>query len=144
MSDRRFAELVAIIPAAAVGGLYLLFLGHRHDYLGHFAAGYGASFCAMMVGIKSISQPRYQRLAIRAILPACALCILLGAMTEVTIFRIARFDELDFFNQSLGAVLAAVAALAFVRPQRPADREFDVATIIGIVFLSLGGWFAFA
>jgi ABC-type cobalamin transport system permease subunit len=144
LSDRRLAEVIAVLPAAAVGLLYLLLLGHRHDYLGHYAAGYGASYAALAVWLRSLPRARNGRLAQTVVLAGCALCIAAGAITEATIFRLARFDEIDFCNQSLGAVLAAAAALAFVREPRPADREFDVATIIGIVFLTIGGWFAFA
>jgi hypothetical protein len=35
-----------------------------------------------------------------------ALAVLFGVATEATVFRIAIFDPVDFFNQSLGAVAA--------------------------------------
>lgn len=144
MSTPRFREILAVAPALGASLLFWLFLGHRHDYLGHFAAGYGASLCAMLVWLKSLTREQFDRLAKWSALPACIVCILLGAITEATIFRIARFDEVDFCNQSLGAVLAAVVMLAFTLSGRPTDGEFDSGTILAIVLLSLGGWFAFA
>jgi len=143
LTGSRFGQLAAILPAAAVSLLYLLLLGHRHDYLGHYAAGYGASFAALAVWLRSLSRAKFESLAPRSILPGCVLCILAGAITEATIFRLARFDEIDFCNQSLGAVMAGIAALTLVREPRPADREFDIATITGIAYLGIGGWFAF-
>ena len=144
MSTPRLREILALAPALGVSLLYWLFLGHRHDYLGHFAAGYGASLCAMLVWLKSLRREQFDRLAKWSAGPACFICILLGTITEATIFRIARFDEIDFCNQSLGAVLAAVVILAFTSSERPADSEFDAGTILSIFLLSLGGWFAFA
>lgn len=35
--------LTPILPVLAVGVLYETFLGHRHDYTGHFAAGSNGS-----------------------------------------------------------------------------------------------------
>jgi hypothetical protein len=143
MSKSRFREVITVAPALGISLLYWLFLGHRHDYLGHFAAGYGASLCAMLVWLKSLRAEQFERLAKWSALPACLVCILLGTITEATIFRIARFDEIDFCNQSLGAVLAAVVMLAFTSSERPANSEFDAGTILSIFLLSLGGWFAF-
>jgi len=143
MSRPSFREPVAVVPVLAVCVIYWWFLGHRRDYLGHFAAGYGASLCAMLVWLKSLTPARFAALAVWSILPATFVCILLGTATEATIFRIARFDEIDWCNQSLGAVLAGAAMLAFTTTERPPDREFDAGIILSIIVLMIGGWFAF-
>jgi hypothetical protein len=74
----------------------------------------------------------------------CIGCIALGAVTEATIFRIAKFDEIDFCSQSLGAVLAGIGAMKFLTARQPEDMEFDRGLIAGIVFLGAGGCFAVA
>lgn len=42
-------SVLAIVPATLACLTYEVFLGHRHDYTGHFAAGYGGSLGAMML-----------------------------------------------------------------------------------------------
>jgi hypothetical protein len=78
------------------------------------------------------------------IVPICIACIALGAITESTIFRLAKFDEIDFCNQSLGAVLAGLAAVAYVEDRALRTSEIDLGLIAGIVFLGMGGCFAVA
>lgn len=34
--------VVAVVPAFVVGIIFEIFIGLRHDYTGHYAAGYGA------------------------------------------------------------------------------------------------------
>jgi hypothetical protein len=140
--DRRLA--LGTIPPLIVCVIYELFLGHRHDYTGHFAAGYGGTYAAYMVYLRLIPDKYFGCWGLRSLIPACLVCILLGALAEATAFRIARFDEIDFFNQSLGAVLAAVVVVSYADCQRPPDREFDYGVIVAIVYLSLGGCFAVA
>jgi hypothetical protein len=141
-SQRRL--IIAIIPAIAVGLLFECFLGHRHDYAGHYLAGYGGTLAAYMFTLKLMSPARFAAWGIRAVLPLCLGCILLGGVMEATMFNIAKFDELDFFNQSLGAVLAGIVTLSYTSPERPAAYEFDWGLIAGIAFLGAGGCFAVA
>src|SRR5262245_36969508 len=105
--------LLAIIPAITIGGLFEIFLGPRHDYTGHFLAGYGGTLAACMFCLKQLSPERLARRGEIDVLLVSVVCIGLGAVTEATIFRIAKFDEVDFCNQSLGAVLAGVVSLAY-------------------------------
>jgi hypothetical protein len=135
---------ITILPAVLVGALFEIFLGHRHDYTGHYAAGYGGTLGALMVWLKSLPPERFARFGAISIGPVCVACILLGVCTEATIFRIAKFDEIDFCNQSLGAVLAGIAVMAWSTGERPADATFDSGLITGVVFLSIGGCFAVA
>jgi hypothetical protein len=64
----------------------------------------------------------------------------LGWGTEQTIFELAIFDPVDFFNQSLGAVLAGAVALG--------DRHRPMGGLWALAFGSLvlvtGYYFAFA
>lgn len=135
---------LAAFPALVVGAAFELFLGHRHDYTGHFAAGFGGTLGALMVWLKGMPLERFRRHGMRTIVPVCLACILLGVFTEATAFRIAKFDEVDFCNQSLGAVLAGIASLAFVTDPRPPNATFDQGVIVAVVFFSLGGCFAVA
>jgi hypothetical protein len=135
---------MTVIPALAVGIVFEFFLGHRHDYTGHFAAGYGGTLGAMMVMFRIQSGEQYRRFGTWSVVLMCLACILLGAVAEATAFRIAKFDEIDFCNQSIGAVLAGVATLAGVGRTKPPDRLLDIVLIIGIVFLGVGGCYAVA
>lgn len=140
----RFTVLATAVPAVAVGVLYELYLGHRHDYVGHFAAGYGGTLSAMLVTFGMLSKERFSRWGTLGIVPMCFACILLGGIAEATAFRVARFDEIDFCNQSIGAVLAGTAAMAFTGDAKPSDKALSTGIIVGIVFLSVGACFAVA
>jgi uncharacterized membrane protein YccC len=143
-SSRTNLLLVTILPAAAAGVVYEYFLGHRHDYTGHFLAGYGGTLGALMVWLRTVSKNRYAVLSIWSIVPICIACIGLGAIFEATVFRLAKFDEVDFCNQSLGAVIAAAAALFLADSQKPAVQLVDIGLIVGVVFLGAGGAYAVA
>ena len=136
--------LVGIVPAVAIGIAFELFLGHRHDYTGHFLAGYGGTYGAVLMWLRSLTPEQYFRRGSLYVVVGCVACILLGAVLEMTAFRIAKFDEVDFCNQSLGAVAAAVAALTLVQPLKPADRTFDFGLISGIALLGIGACYAVA
>jgi hypothetical protein len=140
--DRKL--VLAVVPALLCGLVFELFLGHRHDYTGHYAAGYGGTLGAAMGWLRALPADRFARFGTWSIMPLCLLCIGLGTITEATIFRIAKFDEVDFCNQSLGAALAGAAALAYVGDRKPPERHFDFGLIVGIVFLGAGGCFAVA
>jgi hypothetical protein len=109
------ASAVAVLPALVTALLFYLALGHRRDYLGHFAAGYGATLCAAAVHL--------------AALPAA--------------IRLAKFDEIDFCNQSLGAVLAGSGALALAGAEKPSDAMLWTSVTVGAAFLAAGAYFAF-
>jgi hypothetical protein len=112
--QERYLTSLFWIPPLVVLGIFELFLGHRHDYSGHYLAGYGATFIAAMLGVRiAIGQPA-ERLLPYLVVPFCLLCICGGIITEATIFRLAKFDEVDFFNQSLGAVLAMMIVQHFL------------------------------
>lgn len=136
--------VLTILPALVVGILFEAFLGHRHDYTGHYLAGYGGTLGALMMSLKALPSQRFALWGAWLVAVVSVGCIGLGMITEATIFRIAKFDEVDFFNQSLGAVLAGIVTLAFVQESKPADRAFYEGLIVAIVFLSLGGCYAVA
>jgi hypothetical protein len=141
---RRWRMLLAIVPAGATAIVFEATLGHRHDYTGHFLAGFGGTWMALLVVLKSLLSPVVWPKSASWIAPVCIGCILLGAALEATAFRIAKWDEVDFCNQSLGAVIAGLASLAYVHPAEPAAAELDRGMIVGIAFLGLGGCFAVA
>ena len=134
--------LVALLPALVIAVLFRWFLGHRSDYLGHYAAGYGGSLAAMTLVLAALPVGRFPRLGVWTIAPGCLACIALGAVTEATVFRLAKFDEVDFCNQSLGAVLAGLAVLAIVGESKPRDIALWSSIAIGIGFLLAGFYFA--
>lgn len=136
--------VITILPAALAGVIFEVFLGHRHDYVGHFLAGYGGTLGAMMVWLRTVPDALYRARSTISILPLCLACIGLGAIFEATMFRLAKFDEIDFCNQSLGAIFAGVAALFLTGDQRPQVKLMDVGLIVGIAFLGAGGVYAVA
>jgi len=140
--DRRL--LLCILPAVVLGVVYELCLGPRHDYTGHFGAGYAGTLGALAVWLKLLSQERFAAWSTFSLVPVCLGCIFLGACLEATAFRIAKFDELDFCNQSLGAVLAAAVALAYTGQLKPPDAVLDKVVLVAVVLLGIGGFFAFA
>jgi len=134
--------LPAVIPAALVGVGYLAFLGYRHDYLGHYAAGYGATLAALAVATKEIPDQRFLQQAPGRILWLTLACILAGAFAEATAFNIAKFDEVDFCNQSVGAALAGLGFLASIGAIKADPGFFRAAFYAGIVALHAGFYFA--
>jgi hypothetical protein len=140
--DRKL--LLATLPAISAGVVFELFLGHRHDYSGHFAAGYGGTLGALMVWMRSLPPAHFAARSVPSIVALTIACIGLGTITEATIFRLAKFDEIDFCNQSLGAVLAGLAALAYAGEGKHPLWHFDLGLIAGITFLGAGGCCAFA
>lgn len=136
--------LLTILPAVAIGAIFEVFLGHRHDYAGHYLAGYGASLCAMMLAFRMMPGSLFVRRGLLGVLVMTIVCILLGALTEAFIFNLAKFDELDFCNQSIGAVLAGLVAIAFVGGEKQGSQSFDYAFVVGVVFLGAGGCYAVA
>ena len=136
--------LVTLLPAIGVAVLFRWPLGHRSDYLGHYAAGYGGSLAAMTLVLAALPAKRFGRLGVCSIVPGCLACIALGAVAEATVFNMAKFDEVDFCNQSLGAVLAGLAVLAIVGESKPRNRALWASIAIGIGFLLAGFYYAHA
>ena len=135
--------LLLSLPPAIIAILYLTFLGHRTDYVGHFLAGYGGTLVVMALGL-SWSRGREGGPAGGALVVILLVgCIALGALQEATTFRLAKFDEVDFFNQNLGAILAA--AVALLTDYRTAEEEFPFLTsmLAGFTFLAAGFVYAF-
>lgn len=133
-----------IWPAVAAAIFFEIFLGHRHDYTGHFLAGYGGTWMAAMVVMRATEPSRYATRSVFWSVPLCLGCIGIGTFTEATAFRLAKFDEIDFCCQSLGAVLSSIASLKFSVEPKPPLAEFDRNMITGIVLLGIGGLFAVA
>ena len=97
-----------IVSAATTGSAYVIFLGHRLDYAGHYLAGLGATLvllCGLLLRLKRAL--RWEAVGVSVI------AILLGFVTESSIFRIAFFDPVDFCNQSLGACVACACVIGF-------------------------------
>ena len=128
-------------PALVVAVMYHLALGHRSDYLGHYAPGFGGTIIAMMITLAAFD--RVPRFVPWLILTACLAAIMFGVFLEATIFRIGRFDEVDFCNQSLGAVLAALVALRLSVSKSTSTVVLAQGIVVGLVFLAGGFWFAF-
>ena len=132
-----------VAPALIIALVFHFALGHRSDYLGHYAAGYGGTIAGMMFLLAALE--RMPAGISIAVLMACLVSIAFGALLEATIFRIGRFDEVDFCNQSLGAVLAALVTIAVSasRVQFPTPMLAG-GVAIGFIFLVGGFWFAFS
>jgi len=132
-----------IAPAVIIALVFHFALGHRSDYLGHYAAGYGGTIAGMMFLLAAFE--RMPAVIPIAALVACLVSVLFGAMLEATIFRIGRFDEVDFCNQSLGAVLAALVTIAVsARRLKFPTPMLAGGVAIGFLFLVGGFWFAFS
>ncbi len=93
-------SLLAWLPTLALCVLYFVVLGYRRDYLGHYAAGYGATLAGLAALQSGIPRERFAQWAPWVALPGTLVCIALGTLTEVTVFRLARFDEIDWCNQA--------------------------------------------
>jgi hypothetical protein len=118
-----------------VGVAYGLAFPDRTDYLGHFLAGFGATLglLSLLYTVPLKSRPI-------AIVIVTLIAVSLGWATEETIFKLAIFDPVDFFNQSLGAVVAAAVVLGDPRGAVTGLWAFS----IGFITLVAGFVFAFA
>lgn len=134
--------IISSFPAFVVSLLFFHFLGHRRDYLGHYAAGYGGTLCAMMIVLAAIPPARFRVTASWVVVPCTMLCLAAGTVAEATVFRLAKFDQVDFCNQNLGAVLAGLAAMFLAGNEKPADMALRSAIAIGAIYLIAGGYFA--
>lgn len=131
-----WGTLLRVVVAGVGGGLvFVTLLGYRTDYAGHFLAGFGGTLGLLAVALVSLEPPR-------AGVPfaLAMVAIVLGAVLEATVFKIAIFDPVDFCNQSLGAVLAAAAV-----QHRGSSLVAAVGVgVLALVFLTIGFRLAFA
>jgi hypothetical protein len=134
--------LLGIVPALLVSLAFYFLLGHRRDYLGHYAAGYGGTLCAIAIVFAAIPATHFAQLAVWTVVPTTILCIAAGTVTEATVFRLAKFDEIDYCNQNLGAVLAGLVGLHLARYAKPSDLALGALIAIGAAYLLAGGYFA--
>jgi hypothetical protein len=142
MREQLRAISPTILPASVVGIAYLVCLGHRHDYLGHYAAGFGATLAALAIAMEKIPESRFAERSPIWIFSLTLACIAAGAYAEATGFNIAKFDEVDFCNQSLGAVLAGLGLLANSGASKPDGNFLRAECYAGLVFLHVGFYFA--
>lgn len=110
--------LVLVVSPVLVGYAYHHFLGHRSDYLGHFLAGFGGTLGAVTIALLTIPWARFAKLSGWVVLAVVLACIGLGAIFEETLYHIAKWDEVDFCNQSLGAVLAGLSVCVIANTLR--------------------------
>ncbi len=123
-----------ILAALVTGTVYLVFLGHRKDYIGHYSAGMGATLlllCAFLLWRGRVDG------APAVLITLVAIC--LGYVTENSIFRFAFFDPVDFCNQSAGACVACACVIGV--PPRRADLL--PVGVIALVLVAGGFIFAF-
>jgi hypothetical protein len=145
VNARRFELryiLPTILPGTVVAIAYLLLLGYRRDYLGHYAAGFGGTLTALALIVGEIAPEHFQRRSPLIICIVVVGCILAGAFAEATLYNIAKFDEVDFCNQSLGAVLAGIGLLSNFSDSKPPPRMFRANCYAGLVALHIGFFFA--
>ena len=128
--------LTRILLAGIGGGVVFVgLLGYRTDYAGHYLAGFGGTLGLLAISLATArTSLRWEPFGIALV------AILIGVGTEATIFRIAIFDPVDFYNQSLGAALAAMS----VQGREPSPAVVGRAGVLAIVFLLVGAGFAFA
>ena len=123
--------LAGIIGLAA----YAPFFGRRNDYPGHFIAGFAGQLLLLaLLGIIT------RRALVGWALLSLAMAIGIGTITEATIFRLAIFDPVDFFNQSLGATTATAAVIGMTLE----DRRGVMAGALAMGFLVIGFALAFS
>lgn len=133
---RPFLTLLRVLLAGVAGGLiFVALLGYRTDYAGHFVAGFGGTLGLLAFPLATLSPSlRWEPLG------AAILAIALGAAVEATVFKIAIFDPVDFFNQSLGAALAAIS----VQGRAASLVAAFACGLLSLVFLLAGAGLAFA
>ena len=120
--------------AGATGAAFLIFFPDRSDYAGHYLAGLGATLMMLGLALWLMGRP-LGWIAVALVV----LAVSFGVATEATVFRIAIFDPIDFFNQSIGAVAAGWLMYDVTR------RRCGVTGMaVGFIVLSIGFFFAFA
>jgi hypothetical protein len=135
--------ILSVVPALVVGLLFRYPLGHRPDYLGHYAAGYGGTLAVAILAMAELAPAGRPAQLAWGIVAVTLVCIVAGGFAEATVFRIAKFDEVDFCNQSLGAVLAGVVVLVCAKTGRPTRPALYLGILVGLAWLVAGAYFAF-
>jgi len=131
-----------VLPAAIVAALYLVFLSHRSDYAGHFLAGFGGTLFSVAAAHRLL-QGDHDRIRLRPlVLLVCLGCIAVGTLFEATIFRLAKFDEVDYCNQNIGAILASLSSPG-VLPE-PGEESDTIAPALALTVVSLFAGFVYA
>ena len=130
----RPALMLGVGAVVLAGVAYGLLFPDRTDYLGHFLAGAGGTYWLLAVVVQVAPGRRWPAVV------TVWVAVLLGVVTEATVFRLAEFDPVDLANQSLGAVLAGVGML----DARPRDRSSTTAVAAGLIILVAGFFYAFA
>lgn len=133
----------SVLPALILAVGFGRFLEHRSDYLGHYLAGCGGTMGVTIVILSVIPARLYPKLASLTILITCIAAVALGAVFESTIYRLAKFDEVDFFNQSLGAVLAACGLHAAWCERKPSVVAVLATVVVSVGLLQAGYHYAF-
>lgn len=136
------AIVFSCLPSMIICMIYYGFFDYRRDYLGHYAAGYGGTLCAIAAFYGAIPAKRFVSWAPALLMLCVILCIAGGTVTEATVFRLAKFDEVDYCNQNLGAVLAGLVAVEPLGRDKPVDATLRGWVAVGGFFLALGGYFA--
>jgi hypothetical protein len=146
--DSRRAEAWRILLVGGAIGVaalaYLWFLRHRTDYPGHLLAGYGATLGVLGLGL--VVAPRswiLSRAAPLLVALGTLVCVGFGAILEATVFCLAQFDPVDFFNQSIGAGLAGLSTLVVLDAERPPPATRAVGALLSIATLAAGFLLAF-
>lgn len=136
--------LFVLLPALVVALLYLIVLGHRSDYAGHYMAGFGGTLFSIM----ACAAIRHERGLAQStgplVLIVFLVCVAFGTLLEATTFRLAKFDEVDYCNQNLGATLAALSSLASLPESDDPRPVIGPSLFIGIGFIIAGFIYAFA
>jgi len=133
---------VTLIPALVLAVMYYTQLGYRRDYLGHYAGGYGGTLGLLLWLMRAVGVDAARRAGPMIVVAVTVVCVGLGVITEATVFRIARFDEIDFGNQSIGAVLAGLAALGAMH-DLAGNRACSLSgLIVAFLFFASGFYFA--
>jgi hypothetical protein len=114
----------------------------RDDYLGHFAAGYGGTLLLWLGVMWWLGWSRPTAKWGYAALAIALVSVGLGAVLEGTLFRYAEFDQVDFGNQSLGAVMAGLAVLGDHGATWLTPRRCWWRGLVGAVTLALGCFYA--
>lgn len=137
-------KLFHFAPALLIAAFYLLFLGHRSDYAGHYMAGFGGTLFAIMA-CAEIGRERERHVSNGPLVAIVFLsCVVFGTLLEATTFRLAKFDEVDYCSQNLGAAVAALSSLGML-PESGADRSVIGSSLfVGMIFLIAGFFYAFA
>ncbi len=132
-----------IFAPVVVAATYHVSLGHRSDYLGHYLAGCGGALLLIVAILAVLPDAHYARLAPLTIVLLTVVAIAIGGVFESTIYRIAKFDEVDFCNQSLGAVIAALGVLLMAGRSQPPIGVWMVSACVACAYLAAGYHYAF-